>query len=84
MLRWVHEKITRHSWDEVTHRHDVRDGEQLIACYRLDECRCGAVRESFIVKHELPSPFHGIEMGVADLYVHDLDSLEEAKVWAKP
>lgn len=84
ILRWLHEHVSRHHWEEVSHLHDIADGEQSIDCYRLDECRCGAVRESFIVKHELPSLFPGIEMGVAEVHIHDLNSLEDAKVWARP
>ncbi len=83
MLRWLHERVTRHHWDEVSHRHDLEDGEETIACYKLEECRCGAIQESFIVKHELPSPFPGIVVGFAEVHVHSLDRLEDAKVWAK-
>lgn len=83
MLRWLHDKVTRHTWDEVAHRHDVEDGEQTVDCYKLEECRCGAIREMYIVKHELESPFPGISMGFAEVHIHDLDRLEDAKVWAK-
>lgn len=82
MLRWLHEHVTRHTWDEVAHRHGVEDGEETIDCYKLEECRCAAIRESFIVKHELPSLFPGIEVGIAEVHIHELDRLEDAKVWA--
>lgn len=82
MLRWLHEHITRHDWQEVSHRHDVEDGEETIDCYKLEECRCSSIRESFIVKHELPSLFPGIEMGIAEVHIHELGRLEDAKVWA--
>ncbi len=83
MLRWIHEKVTRHDWQEVAHRHDMQEGEQSIDCYKLVDCKCGAVREEYMVKHALPSPFPGIEVGFAEVHVHDLARLEDAKVWAK-
>lgn len=81
MRRWIHSHLTHHSWEEVTHRHDVESDGATIECYKLEEYPCGAVREQFVVTRELPSPFPGLNFGFAEFQVHELDRLEDAKAW---
>lgn len=81
MRRRFHDRFNRHKWVNLTHRHDVTQGDETFD-YDLAECRCGAIRETVIVKHELPSPFPGIIAGFLEVTITELDRLEDAKVWA--
>ena len=83
MRRWFHDRFNRHQWEVVSHLHDVQQGEETFD-YHLIECNCGDIREFIAVRHELPFPFPGITAGFFEVTVNDLESLEQAKVWARP
>lgn len=83
MRRWFHNRFNRHKWVTVSHRHDIQQRDETIDCYKLEDCLCGAIREQWIIGREIESPFPGVVMGFAEVHAHDLDRLEDAKVWAE-
>lgn len=89
MLRWLHERMNRHRWVELVHRHDVvlvdDAGEPAtVDCYMVTECRCGTIRESTVTRSPIATVVPGLVLGLAAVSSKDLARLEDARAWATP
>lgn len=82
LRRVLHDRLNRHSWTEVAHRHGIVIDNEVVD-YFLTECPCGRIREVIITRSPIMELGHGFVIMGASVESRELDKIEDAKVWAE-